>query len=136
MQTRKLVIIIASSLVLGGCATMSGDECRVSDWRSIGYEDGVKGYSGDRIGSHRKACAKHGVTPDMQEYQAGRAEGLKEFCQPQNGFRVGARGGSYSGVCPDDLEDDFFDAYQAGRQLYTLESSLRSATSHISTIRF
>ncbi|HNR23202.1 MAG TPA: DUF2799 domain-containing protein [Steroidobacteraceae bacterium] len=69
---------------------MSGNECRTVDWRTIGYEDGVAGHSGDRVAQHRRACAKHGVTPDLAQYQDGRSEGLREYCQPSNGFRVGA----------------------------------------------
>src|SRR6478609_9316856 len=99
--------ILVAVLALGGCASMSREECLTVDWRTVGYEDGAAGYSGDRIGEHRKACAKHGVTPDLSAYQAGRSEGLQEFCRPQNGFRLGANGGSYGGQCPAELDPDF-----------------------------
>jgi hypothetical protein len=101
--------------------------------RDDGYEDGARGYPPERIGSHRKACAKHSVTPDLQAYQAGRAEGLQEFCQPHKGFQLGSRGGNYAGVCPAELEPDFVEAYRVGRVLYGMESSVRSAASQIST---
>ena len=71
---------------------MSEQECAATDWRTVGYEDGVAGRSGDNIGQHRKACAKHGVSPDLTLYQAGRNDGLREYCQPANGFRAGADG--------------------------------------------
>lgn len=111
-------------LALSGCATMDREECLTVDWRTVGYEDGVAGRSGDRIGQHRKACAKHGVTTDLAAYQAGREEGLREYCVPANGFRLGSQGGSYSGMCPADLDPAFSDAYVSGRQLHTLESRL------------
>jgi hypothetical protein len=113
-------------VALSGCATMSKDECLTVDWRTVGFEDGVAGYSGDRIGQHRKACAEYGVTPDLTAYQTGRAEGLREYCVPANGFRVGSQGGGYAGICPADLEPPFSEAYESGRQLYTLESRLSS----------
>ena len=113
-------------LALGGCATMDREECLTVDWRTVGYEDGVAGYSGDRIGQHRKACAKYGVTTDLAAYQSGRQEGLREYCVPTNGFRLGAQGGSYSGMCPSDLDPAFTDAFQSGRQLHVLESRLAS----------
>lgn len=113
---------------LSGCATMDRDECLTVDWRTVGFEDGAAGYSGDRIGQHRKACAKHGVTPDLEAYRLGRDEGLREYCVPSNGFRLGSRGGSYNGMCPADLEPAFLDSYQSGRQLYTLESRLSGVT--------
>lgn len=40
-----IVPALFASLLLGGCAsnTLSKDECRSVDWRTIGYEDGVAG---------------------------------------------------------------------------------------------
>jgi len=118
-------------LGLGGCAGMSGDECITSDWAAIGYEDGARGYTTDRISQRRKACAKHGVTPDFAAYQRGREQGLVEFCQPGRGFDVGSNGGRYTGVCSVDLEADFLDAYNAGYHLYTLRSNVNRANSAI-----
>lgn len=123
--------LATAALLASGCATMSGDECLTSDWQAIGYEDGSRGYSSDRLGQHRKACAKHGVSPDFSEYQAGRREGLKEFCQPQRGFNLGSGGGRYSGVCPSHLEPDFLDAYRTGARLHTLRSNVNSASYQI-----
>ena len=65
------IIYIAALLGLSGCATMSADECAMSDWRTIGFEDGSMGYTAERLGNHRKACAKHGVAPDFEAYQTG-----------------------------------------------------------------
>lgn len=130
MQFRVLGVLLALVL-FSGCATMSRDECLVSDWRAIGYEDGARGYTSDRLGQHRKACADHGVAPDLDAYKQGRSEGLEEFCQPQNGFDLGSRGGQYRGVCPAGLEDSFVEAYRTGRHLYELESNVQSAARQI-----
>jgi hypothetical protein len=125
------IIYIAVMLGMSGCASMSEDECVMSDWRTIGYEDGSMGYSADRIGSHRKACAKHGVAPDFEAYQAGRRDGLRQFCQPSRGFSLGTGGGRYNGVCPSDLEPDFVDAFNTGHKLYNLRSQVNAANSQI-----
>jgi hypothetical protein len=106
---------------------MSENECVMADWYAIGYEDGSRGYTADQIGNRRTACAKHGVTPDFQSYQSGRAEGLKEFCQPQRGFNLGAAGGRYNGICPAQLEPGFLDAYRNGSQLHALRSNVNAA---------
>lgn len=129
--------ILASVALIGlsGCASMSAEECAVSDWRTIGFEDGSMGYTSARIGEHRKACAKHGVAPDFDAYQAGRSQGLRQFCQPSRGFNVGASGGRYNGVCPGDLEPDFVDAFNAGHRLHGLRSNVNSATYQINAKR-
>lgn len=118
-------------LGLGGCASMSADECMVSDWRAIGYEDGARGYTTDQFSQHRKACAKHGVTADFQSYQAGRGQGLEEFCQPGRGYTYGENGGRYNGVCPVQLEPDFVAAYNAGYKHYTLRAAVSNTSAAI-----
>lgn len=125
------ILAVTITMVLGACATMSGDECATGDWRMIGFEDGSKGYGAERLGEHRKACARHGVTPDLQAYRSGREEGLRDFCQPSRGFNLGARGGRYDGVCSVDMESDFLDAYRAGYHLYELQSAVNSANYQI-----
>ena len=118
-------------LALSGCASMSGDECVTGDWAAIGFEDGSRGYTSDRISGYRKACAKHGVTPDFQAYLRGRDQGLVEFCQPGRGFSLGANGGQYNGVCAADREPEFLDAYRAGSELYRLRANVSQANSAI-----
>jgi vacuolar-type H+-ATPase subunit I/STV1 len=130
MNTR-IISLVVITLLMQACATMNESECLVSDWRTIGYEDGAAGYPASRIGEHRQACAKHGIAPDLAAYQQGRDEGLRQFCQPNNGFNLGARGGTFNGACPADLATDFSDAYQAGRQLHTLQSRVNSSASQI-----
>lgn len=125
------IMISLGLLLLGGCASMSADECATSDWSAIGFEDGSRGYTSDHFGNHRKACAKHGITPDFQAYQQGRTDGLVEFCQPSRGYNFGAAGGHYNGVCAIDLEPDFLDAYLAGQQLFSLRANVNSANSQI-----
>lgn len=132
MDYLKIIVLAVLLSVTAGCAsTMSEDECIASDWRTVGYEDGVLGRSGAAVGTYRKACAKAGVTPDLQDYQAGRQQGLEEYCRPQNGYRVGERGGQYQGVCPDHSEPGFMSAYEEGRTLYTLRADVRSLESDI-----
>jgi hypothetical protein len=110
---------------------MSKNECLTVDWRTVGYEDGVDGYSADRIAQHRKACAKYGVGTDLALYQQGREQGLQEYCKPANGYRVGVRGGAYPGVCPASLEQPFAAAFDSGHQLYVLESRVSNTTAQI-----
>lgn len=125
------ILTTGALLAMSGCASMSGDECLTSDWHAIGYEDGSRGYDSSRLGDHRKACAKHGVTPDLQAYKKGRRQGLREFCQPSRGFNLGAGGGRYNGVCPASHEPAFLDAYNSGYHLHNLRSNVNAATHQI-----
>lgn len=119
-------LMLASLVVLSGCATLSEEECLTADWYSIGYEDGANGHPASRIGAHREACAKHGVTPNLRDYQDGHDEGLISFCTPRNGFSRARGGYQYNGICPPSLEPDFLDGYQAGREIYTATSEIES----------
>jgi uncharacterized small protein (DUF1192 family) len=137
MKTTYALPLLATVLV-AGCAssTLSKDECRTVDWRTIGYEDGVAGRSGEQIGRHRQACAEYGVTPDLDAYRAGRAEGLREFCQPNNGYRAGASGQVYYDSCPPELAPAFLAAYDEGRELYVRERRVTDADAAIAARRY
>ena len=126
----KLTVVI---LVIGlsGCASMNADECVANDWFAIGHEDGSRGYTSDRFGNYRKACAKHGVSPDFQAYQSGRDQGLEEFCQPGRGYNLGVNGGQYRGVCSVEMEPSFLEAYRAGKRLHTLRAYVSNTNSQI-----
>ncbi|MEJ2297070.1 MAG: DUF2799 domain-containing protein [Woeseiaceae bacterium] len=127
----KISGLVLALLVVTGCAGMSDEECMATDWSAVGYEDGARGYTAESFSRHRKACAKHGITANFGEYQAGREKGLVEYCQPGRGYDVGVRGGRYYGVCSIDLEPDFLDAYNEGYHLYTLRSNVNRANSGI-----
>lgn len=123
--------VVMAALAISGCASMSSEECALSDWSAVGYEDGARGFTTERFSAHRKACAKHGVTADFRAYQEGRDEGLVEFCQPSRGYNLGVNGGTYNGVCDVALEEEFLDAYRVGHQLYSLRANVNSAYSRI-----
>ena len=127
---------LIAAAIFGGCATgMSKDECALADWQTIGYEDGLRGLPAERIGAHRVACAKHQVTPNLASYTAGRERGLREYCQPKNGFRVGLQGGSYANVCSGATETAFVDSYRYGRQIHDARAELRSTHARLRNAR-
>jgi hypothetical protein len=132
------LLFACCAVMLAGCSstrTMGQNGCSAVDWRTIGYEDGVAGRSGTQIGVHRRACAKYGITTDLEAYQLGRAEGLREFCQPNNGYRAGVSGEPYYDVCPADLATRFLAQYQAGHELYVHEQRVRDADAQLKVKR-
>lgn len=127
-MNKRMIIgmgMIWISFSLFSCATLEKDECLTADWYQIGYEDGANGYPLSRIGKHRKACARHGVAPDMPTYEDGHDRGLVEFCTPVNGYRAGLNGRAAGNVCAGDLHEPFMTGYNTGRDIYLLKREVR-----------
>jgi hypothetical protein len=138
LVTRFVTFFIPVMLVtwLSGCASgLSKEECDTISWRAIGYEDGMKGWSQTRVGTHRKACARHGVALDLEDYRQGWEEGVERYCQPSNGYRQGRSGASYHAVCPQQVEPEFMQAYSSGRELYVLEKDVRRLSRALNSSR-
>lgn len=130
---KSIVSAAAAVLVLAGCAGMNESECLTADWQMIGFEDGAVGRAQSNIGEYRKACADHGVTPSLAQYRQGYAEGIRNYCTQSNGFDQGKRGATYRGICPQDMEAEFVEAYGLGRDYYVLSSAVSSLNSKISS---
>jgi hypothetical protein len=131
MIANRTLLLCAGLLGLAGCAGMSEQACNSADWRTIGFTDGSLGRSAATIGTYSKQCGEHGVTPNLEQYRAGHAEGVQTYCRASNGFEVGHSGASYQGVCPANLERAFLPGYNAGHHLFELESDLRGADARI-----
>lgn len=125
LRLTSITLLLAT--FLSGCASMNKSECLTADWRTVGFEDGVAGENISNIGEYRKDCAKHGVSPSLEDYQQGHAQGSELFCTTQNGFERGNDGRGYQRSCPEVLEQDFLTGYQDGQELYGLRQIMRSA---------
>jgi hypothetical protein len=126
---RSLLMLIASA-VLAGCAAMNESECRVGDWYGAGLRDGQQGEQ-SRIAEYADACGKLGIAPILADYQAGRQQGLRSYCQPENAYRLGRRGASYGNVCAPELQRAFLREYERGYQRYSLERDIQTQENKI-----
>jgi hypothetical protein len=133
MSATRLLSLGAALYLLAGCSGMSEQACATADWRTVGFEDGTAGRSEGSIGRYRQQCSEHGVSPDLEGYRAGHAEGVRIYCKESNGFAVGHSGATYQGVCPADLEPDFLAEYNSGHRLHDLESALSVVDSQIAS---
>ncbi|MDH5433681.1 MAG: DUF2799 domain-containing protein [Gammaproteobacteria bacterium] len=124
-------IIAVSFLFMSGCATMDKNECKTANWEIIGMEDGVAGRGAAYIGSHRRACADYGITPDLTAYQRGYDQGLIKFCTYDNGYAQGERGHSNNNVCPNSLKRAFNDGHKQGYQVYSVRRDIAYVQSQI-----
>lgn len=101
-------------LLSAGCATIPEEQCVSMDWYRLGLEDGRVGFPPARLARHRQACAGVGVLPDAAAWEAGRAEGLVQYCELPNAIVNGLARNAYEGVCND---AQFARAYDAARGL-------------------
>lgn len=127
---RRLLIALgltAGAVLLGSCATLSQADCRQGDWRGIGYVDGTSGYPVSRVDEHADACKEYGIAPNRTAYIQGRAEGLRQYCTPEGGWRAGRNGSEYAGVCQGSSQDAFLYAYNLGTEIASSERDVREA---------
>lgn len=125
------LIIILFVLFITGCATLSSEECLNADWYIIGLEDGGHGYAVTRISNHRKACAKHNITPNLERYKAGLKEGYLTYCTAVNGYRIGAAGSGNNAVCTGAAGRKFTQSYNLGYERYQVTSAISQLDAQI-----
>jgi len=121
-------------LVLAGCATLTKEECQSADWYQIGVTDGAEGYGAERLQSHRRACAKVGVSPDAEQWLAGRERGLRLYCTSSKAFEEGQNGRTIRGGCTPSETRAMMPAWEWGRMWWQLQQEIISINSEITTI--
>ncbi|GMG87973.1 DUF2799 domain-containing protein [Biformimicrobium ophioploci] len=112
-------------LVLGGCATISPEECNEGLWYERGLHDGSRGVTEGHIYKIAQACQQYGAQVDTEAWLAGREQGLESYCTPENAFRIGRVGGAYHGVCAFFGDDAFLRELYRGRSFYEREHYAR-----------
>ncbi len=137
----QTVLVLAATLVLAACASLSEDECRGGDWQRIGIEDGNAGRESDFLQSHAKACADYGIAPERTAWEQGRQIGLKTYCTPSRAYNEGVKGRTLKNVCPiNDLavlqraNDRGFRVFWIEREIDEAESDIRRINSLLSRL--
>lgn len=127
----RFLIGLGILLIMGGCATLSEDQCKAGNWNAIGRNDGVSGMGTSRLASHQKACSEYGININTSEYNVGYNEGLTVFCTTENGFEQGKSGKNNARVCPGNLQVNFDKGYYEGKKIYDLETAIKAAETEI-----
>jgi hypothetical protein len=116
---------IALLCTLGGCASLSKNECLAANWEDIGVRDGANGRPEEYLIQHSTACAKVNVVPDRGAWLHGRERGLERFCVPHRAYQIGEHGGSFdSGICRNFDQDRLQVAWEKGRDVHRLGAEL------------
>lgn len=118
---RFILLGLGSALAIGGCASLSQEECLNADWYDIGARDGAEGYPANRWADHRRSCSEYRIQPDWEAYRAGWEEGINNYCTPERGFQEGRKGAGYAKVCPPQRERAFLREYRIGQEMYEQE---------------
>ena len=118
-----IISAVVMLLYLAGCASVSKEDCLLTDWFEMGRMDGMQGKPRTVFQNRAKPCLEHGINADRQAYYQGHDEGLKYYCTEQKGFELGRQGLAYQPVCPLQLEKDFKTGYQNGMQIYCSEEN-------------
>ena len=111
-------ILLASILLLSGCAAMSPEECEFADWQALGELDARQGRAYDYLAQRGKACNEAGFAVDSAAYREGWDAGITHFCQPDRGFAEGLNGHAYARTCPTEYEPGFLEGYNIGVEIY------------------
>lgn len=130
---RSAGTLLLAALGLAACASLSERECRNEDWYGIGFDDGYDGAPASQVATHRDACAPYGIQPDVQQYEAGRRDGLAHYCTVRRGFELGSQGMSYGGGCPEGTDREFLRGHALGRRFYEIDEQLERIDNELRT---
>ena len=131
----RLCVGVLALSIAGGCATMSESECINADWREVGRNDGLEGKPHTQLARHYDACAKYGITPNREQYNAGREAGLVIYCTQDSGYWEGRNGAGYQRVCPASAEPAFLAGYRTGKDVYDALENVRSIRAQIASAK-
>lgn len=129
----KFISLISITILITSCATMSPNECKNADWKSIGYTDGSRGRA-VRLSKHADACAKVQITPDKTVYMSGYKRGEKVYCTYDSGLGKGSSGGDISDIClTSGLKENFQKGYKKGKKIYAKKQQIEAKEREINS---
>lgn len=135
MRTAFALAFLPVVFGLGGCATMTAEECAVADWERLGESDARAGRGMDHFARRSGDCAEAGYRADQSAWQRGWDRGIVRFCTRNNGFRQGLEGYRYEHICPAHLEEDFLAGYDTGFAIHDLQARVENTHSQIDRLK-
>jgi hypothetical protein len=139
-RTLARTAVVAGVLALGGATGCAGDRkaaqanCPKLDWYEIGRRDGTEGRPSNQADARVRDCGSAGTAVDSEAYVNGRNAGLTEYCTAAAGLEAGRTGQTYRGVCPEHLEKEFLQGYEAGGRILALEEEQLALSKRIDQI--
>lgn len=119
--------LLVAALSLNGCSTLDAAKCESMDWEARGARDALRGMQRDAVNTLDRSCAEFGVSADEQAYHRGWDEGIQNYCSKEKGWEVGMSSASYGHTCPENLEAQFYSAYQLARSVKESKTEVATA---------
>lgn len=132
MRILPLTVLVA---ILGGCATMTPEQCQQARWMDVGLRDGLDGQPMSTLDERISDCKKVGVVVDTGRYVTGREQGLQTYCRLDNAISIGLSGGTYAGVCPPVIDAEFRRLYGKGFAVYELRNEVINLDARSTTLQ-
>ncbi len=119
----KLIFFALAILTLSGCATTHPQQaqlnCQAPNWHTLGVQDGKDGRYPYEIARYQRRCPTIVLTDTIRaEWEAGRQQGLIQYCTKSNAYALGERGHSLKQVCPEDGLLEIQQSHALGYQQY------------------
>lgn len=130
----RAVTALFAFTLLSGCASLTQTQCETGDWYAIGLRDGKNGRLPGYISQNAKACAKYGITPDVERWKNGRTEGLLYYCTPENAYRLGRSGRTPSPVCTPEQSAAMALPNETGQRYYRISERINNLRSDLQVI--
>lgn len=129
-------LFLISFLALGGCAALSEEECRITNWYDLGSLDGKKGLPYEsQLKEYTQACLKAGIQPQRDFYIVGWGRGVASYCAPDQAYSLGRSGKDYSDVCTGDSQRLFLVNHRNGYKVYSAERKIADNEKEIKDIK-
>ncbi len=132
MKILNVIFLMLGFLLLNSCATLSQEDCMQGAWFELGLQDGRQGKTFKRLAKHQKSCTEYGIGIDREAYDAGRKQGLDDYCQLDNAVNIGLRGYRYQSVCPSEIHRTFLRHNQAAYDVYQGKKNLENVDNRLS----
>ncbi|RTR27207.1 DUF2799 domain-containing protein [Shewanella atlantica] len=128
----KLKIFTAlAALSLTQCTSLNLEQCKHSDWYSLGMTDGNSGSASSTLNGYIEDCSEFGLRVNSEQWIAGYRAGLENYCQPENGYKLGLQGSYYNGVCSN---NEFLKRYNEGHRQFEIKNKISKIQSRLKDI--
>ena len=94
-----LGLLLLLSLPLQAGSKWTADKCEMTDWHQAGAKDAKKGRPSSRLSTYEARCRAVGVQINSRAYKDGYNSSISVKCQPENGYKRGAKGDGMASSC-------------------------------------